>query len=360
MDLSVKNFDSNTDLDQQRKLFKACFPETSGTALGKDSYYFWKFHQAPDKKASSYEYGAYIKNKLVGYYGWIPFPYNIDGKEATEVIACDAVVDSSYRKKGIFSKLGSYSLEQLKASNVDFTVGYALRPEVIPGHLKVGWKIGFNLPFYVKILDSRSILKSKKLFFLTPIVNIFFRIYNSFSKINLLKSSSFIVQSVDANELVDLEEYDVFFRDWSSQQRYYLIKSREFLRWRLGSPETRYSITIIKWDEKIVALAISTKRIIDGIPFLGIVDLMVLDDHYSCLPLVYQEMESIAKSVSAELIGIIINKTWRKRFALFSNGFIRSPITYKFIINKLNDKLDYRSLLNEKNWCCTWLNSDHL
>ncbi|MFA6281846.1 MAG: GNAT family N-acetyltransferase, partial [Candidatus Omnitrophota bacterium] len=177
MDLEVKVFDPKTGIEQQRRLFKACFPETIGTVLEKDYYYDWKFHQASDNKALSYEYGAYFDGKLVGYYGWVPVPYNIEGKETREVIACDAMIDSSFRKKGIFSKLGFYSLEQLKSNKIDFTVGYALRPEVIPGHLKVGWKIAFDLPFYAKILDSQSVLKAKKIAFLTPIANILFKIY---------------------------------------------------------------------------------------------------------------------------------------------------------------------------------------
>jgi hypothetical protein len=36
--------------------------------------------------------------------------------------------------------------------------GYPIRPEVIPGHLKVGWSIVAKLPVYVKVVRTDALL----------------------------------------------------------------------------------------------------------------------------------------------------------------------------------------------------------
>ena len=38
----------------------------------------------------------------------------------------------------------------MRAAGMDLCVGFPIRPEVFPGHIKVGWKVAFDLPVYFK------------------------------------------------------------------------------------------------------------------------------------------------------------------------------------------------------------------
>ena len=44
MEITFNHFDYLRELEQQRKLFNECFPETEGTESGTKEHYFWKFH----------------------------------------------------------------------------------------------------------------------------------------------------------------------------------------------------------------------------------------------------------------------------------------------------------------------------
>ena len=50
MKLSV--FKKENDINQQRALFKECFPENNGTSVEKKDHYLWKFHSFPSTPTS--------------------------------------------------------------------------------------------------------------------------------------------------------------------------------------------------------------------------------------------------------------------------------------------------------------------
>src|ERR1035437_5002279 len=176
MELTFAHFDFAENLPQQRALFKDCFPETNGEAIQGREHYMWKFHSFP-YEIHSWEYDAYIGKEMVAYYAAIPFNYKI-GKIITHVgMVCDVMTSSKHRGKGIFTKLGRYSTDEL-SSHVPFTMGYPIRKGVVPGHLKVGWKIAFKMPLYIKFLQLNSLLKSKKIGFIAPFANIILSLYN--------------------------------------------------------------------------------------------------------------------------------------------------------------------------------------
>ena len=160
MELSFTHFKHTENLAQQRDLFKDCFPETNGEVIQEEIHYRWKFHSFPNA-VQSYEYACYSDSEMVGYYAAIPYRYKIGEKETPIGMVCDVMTSSKHRGKGIFTKMGAYSTNEL-ASKIPFTMGYPIRKEVIPGHLKVGWKIPFSLPLYMKFIRLNTILNSKK------------------------------------------------------------------------------------------------------------------------------------------------------------------------------------------------------
>jgi len=53
---------------------------------------------------------------------------------------------------------GRYATEIMADEGVSFVTGYPIRPSVLPGHIKVGWKVAFDLPVYFKLLDPATLL----------------------------------------------------------------------------------------------------------------------------------------------------------------------------------------------------------
>jgi hypothetical protein len=189
MELTFSGFDYKGNLSQQRELFKDCFPETNGELIQEEIHYKWKFHSFPFN-IQSFEYACYSASELVGYSAAIPYRYRIGDKVTPVGMVCDVMTSSKQRGKGIFTKMGSYATGEL-AAEVPFTMGYPIRKEVIPGHLKVGWQIPFSMPLYMKFLRSDSLLKNRKLGFMSPLANAGISLYNALVNTKWNKKYSF-------------------------------------------------------------------------------------------------------------------------------------------------------------------------
>tara|TARA_B110000037_G_scaffold222390_1_gene296988 strand:- start:89 stop:1180 length:1092 start_codon:yes stop_codon:yes gene_type:complete len=356
MKLSV--FKKENDINQQRALFKECFPENNGTSVEKKDHYLWKFHSFPSTP-TSYEYGAYIKEKLIGYYAALPYEYMIDGKMIKVGMVCDVMTGIEARGKGVFTKMGAYSTDSMKDEELEFTIGYPIRPEVIPGHIKVGWEKLFALPLYIKFLSSKSLLKNKKINFLYPIIDLCLVSYNYL--IGLLQyKNKYDIQIYNSKEISDIRGLDLFLQKWISEQEIALNKKIEFLKWRLGAPGKNYKIIIAKDSNEIIGLCIVSEIIKENVPSLAILDLSCLKYHKKAEGSIFSEIESYARDNKLEAIMIMASSYFSKRYSLVKNGFIKSPHKFWLIVKNLNKNYSMAFLRNEKNWHLTWIDSDDL
>ena len=76
--LKFEKFNFENDINDQRTLFKECFPENDGTSIETLEHYFWKFHSFPFSP-SSYEYVAKSDKEIIGYYAALPYQYKFFG-----------------------------------------------------------------------------------------------------------------------------------------------------------------------------------------------------------------------------------------------------------------------------------------
>ena len=353
-----KTYDYKRDtLEEQRDLFKDAFPERIGTAAVEESHYLWKFHAFPNSP-SSYEYASFHNDKMVGYYAALPYRYVINGKELICGMVCDVMTHSSMRGQGVFTKIGKYSTDELKKRGLHFTSGYPIRPEVIPGHLKVGWVKLFQMPLHVKILKLNAILSKFNLSFIAILINPFIKIM-SFYELFCPKHGN-ECEIYEVNEIDKIEDYDDFFVKWSSKQTHYLIKNRSFLKWRLSAPAKHYRIICVREKENLVAVAIIAFADVKGVPSIGILDLMVLDDHYSAIKYIFRALENLAIEKKAEAIIGMFCKHWAKKYNLVKYGMLRTNIFFTLILKQLDTSIDFDSLKKEVNWNLTWIDSDNL
>jgi hypothetical protein len=360
LELRFDHFRSDADLAQQRELFRDCFPENAGSSVESSAHYLWKFHSFPNS-TPSYEYGVWNKanNQMVGYYAAIPYRYSVAGRMLTCGMVCDVMTHSAARGQGIFTKLGTYSTKALQAAGVDFTSGYPIRPEVIPGHLKVGWKIAFGLPMYLKVLRANTPLKKTPIAFAAPLVNVGLKALNLIT--HARREAGYTTEILSFEDFMQRhgDAYRTFFDRWRADKPIHLLKDEAFLRWRLGAPGTEYSVIVASANEEIEALAFVRPTILKGISTLAVLDLMTLGNR-SATATAFNALERAASESKCDTIAVMASPSSARKIRLFRYGFLRTPFVFKLIIKQLSGAASEEFLRDESKWSLGWIDSDDL
>ena len=363
MDLEFSTFQAAQDLDRQRDLFLDCFPETKGTSVAAKEHYHWKFHNFP-AHPSSYEYLAQKGTEFYGYYAALPYRYKIGSEELVAAMVCDVMTHSKSRGKGIFTKLGRYATDRLKESGLHFTTGYPIRPEVIPGHLKVGWDIAQELPMYVSPIRLDDYLKKFNLVFLSPIFVFLVSIFHFFIDLLhlpvLIGDSNYRIQLATKEEFLAQPELALFIQNWSSEIENCLIKSKDFLQWRLSAPSTKYQFFLLSHQEVLVGVCIARMASLKSISTLALLDFMILNAHRKRSYLLVRAIKQYARSNKVNLIAIMTSRYIAGRYRLLRAGFLRSPVVFKLIVKQLNFSKNKTEFYDEKKWHLSWIDTDDL
>ena len=364
MQLAFKYFEASTDLSEQRELFLDCFPETSGTGAESTEHYRWKFHSLP-ANPPSYEYAAWASSpqKLLGYYAALPFSYSVGDETFSCGMVCDVMTHSAARGQGVFTKIGRYATDDLQARGIDFTSGYPIRPEVLPGHLKVGWQVVEDLPIYLKVLRSEAILKKTLARWLAPLINAGLSLLGFLTRPRAGTShGGYSTVTEPASEFLSRKDdaYERFFAKWASCRPVHLVKDRDFLRWRLGAPGAEYHVIAAQGGKDIEALAIVRCTDLKGIPCLAVLDLMALEGEEDSVGPVVRAMEDLASRRSCEAIAVMMKRDGARRMKLARRGFLRTPFVFKLIIKLLSERAKKRALLARSTFDVMWIDSDDL
>ena len=361
MSINFRKFNFKSELAVQRALFLECFPEHSESSTLSNEHYLWKFQSKPGRIPSAEYVAADENNDLLSYYAAIPYQYNVNGMTFEAAMVCDVMTGVKARGKGVFTKLGIYSTDSFKQLNFDFSTGYPIRKEVIPGHIKAGWSINHELPLYARFIKFDSFLKNKKLGFATPTVNsVYWLLTNLFELIFRFRSKVVQMESYSSSQIDDIVGLDEFYEKWASQLTISLKKNRSFLNWRLGAPHKKYHIVIAKKETSIIGVLVAAEIMREGIPCIAILDLTLLQDNYPVANLLTNQIMQIGKCNGAELLLIMLGKKWYANYRLFAHSFLKTPFKFYLILKKLNDRIPGQVLDNENNWHLTWIDSDDL
>lgn len=360
MSIDFRKFDSKIELETQRDLFKECFPETVGTPVVTKEHYNWKF-QSKKGAFKSAEFVAESEDGMLGYYSAIPYQYQFKDKVLNAAMVCDVMTGVKARGKGLFTKLGAYSTDQFKEIGFDFSTGYPIRKEVIPGHLKVGWEINFELPLYMRVIKFDSFLKKRKLGFFAPLANVFLNSLSGLCHLFVLPSNNKLTVETISSEAIDsFQAIGEFYSEWAKEVAISLVKDVDFLKWRLGAPEKKYHISILKEGTSIVGVMIAREVVKEGVPCIGIVDLAVLKKYQKYTNLLTDEMIAVAKKNKAEMLLIMMSKTGFQNYKLAKNLFFKSPFKFYLIVKQFSQNISSEILKKESNWHLMWIDSDDL
>lgn len=274
-------------------------------------------------------------------------------------MVCDVMTSSAARGRGVFTGLGEYALSRMRESELAFVTGYPIRPEVMGGHLRVGWKVAFQLPMYLRPLRSNAILASRHLGALAPVVNLGLRALTRLLSLRR-RTAGYTTETGAPSDLLHGPELAAFVERWSASVENHLVKSQDFYSWRLGAPDARYEVFRVRRGEAVVALAVGRIATLQGIPSLALLDLMVLDGEQAALPSLYWEIEHAAVSAGVEAIVTMISRYQARRHLIRRFGFIRSPFAFKLILRSVSDRLQVESIAAEEGWHLMWIDSDDL
>jgi GNAT superfamily N-acetyltransferase len=353
MNLELRDFQARDHLEAQRRLFRECFPELANEVEATEEWYRWKFHSL-QSDPSSYEFAAFESGELVGYYAALPFPYRIGSEHVLCGMVCDVMSAPKAQGKGVFTKLGRHALAELSKRNVVLTSGYPIRKAVIPGHLKVGWKIAFQLPIFLKVVRSRELLRRFRMSVLAPVLDSVLRgIYR-------LRHYRRHTQAVilDRDEFLARGDYPRFLERWLETTPNALVKSQEFLRWRTGAPTRKYHFVTVCVDGGLTGVSICRAVTLEGLPCIAVLDIMVLDD--DAFREIDRALVDLAVAEGATAVITMMSRNTARRHRLLRNGYFPTPATFSLILRPLVQMASDDALMKEERWHLMWVDSDDL
>jgi hypothetical protein len=338
-------------------LFRDCFPETLDSSLCSERHYRWKYG-AEGKAAPVFEFAACDGARMVGYYAALPFHYRTGPGTVIGGMVCDVMTHSSTRGQGVFTKQGFYATKAMADAGVSFVLGFPIRSYVFPGHIKVGWHVAFGLPVYFRLADARPALQPRRLGWMSPVVNSANALYRA--ALRLFRSDAGECERSTPEACFPAPEYIDFYRRWSAQNAFHLARTPDFFRWRLRAPESNYTVIRVRKDGQLVALAVTRRTTMQGLPILAVVDIMVLTEFRHAVGRLHEETAKLAREAGAAAVIVMVPRPQARSLRLARNGFFRSPVEFKLILKWLADGPPPDSFSDASAWHLTWADTDSL
>lgn len=340
------------------ELFALSFPETSGTPAASADHYNWKFRSLPASR-SSYEYVGAIENRLAAYYAALPYLYNTPVGPCSAGMVCDVMTHPLDRGKGLFTRIGNYATDTLAAEGLAFTTGYPIRPEVLPGHLKVGWKVVEKMPVWLRPVATRSLLPGP-LKWLSPLLNPLVGVAMLWARpispreVVILDRDEFLVrmeQDQGINSLINR---------WSKVVPISLHKDLAFFAWRTSAPGSDYKFALLCTGETVLGLAVLRPTTLKGIVALAVLDFIVDPSKRAYAFDLHHGIAKLAKALELDAVACMCSSHWASRYRFVRSGYLRTPATFSLIVKNLNQGLSDDLLYDASNWHPFWIDSDDL
>lgn len=349
-----------SDENQKHGIIKLRQRTFTGEDLDKEQIDFWNWEFKDNYAGPAKIFLAVDEDKIVGHYAVCPSKIKVGSDVKAGSIVVDVMTDPDYRYQGMFTKLGKFSLDESGKDGVEFSYGFPIRKSVMPGHLKVGWKIAFPLPVYVYPTNFCKIIKkflkvNVISFLLAVIPTAVYELYGAIRKVGLPK---FLVKST--KKFDDTESLRQFIDRTANQHKVIQPRDFEFLDWRFNQNEYRdYTVLSLYDGEELKGyITLRDSRIYD-LDCVTIIDIQALNCDKKITRQLLSETRKYAKAKKVALIGCMINNNDYKK-QMLSEGYIKSPYIFKMIIHE-NESIDYMdTLMKNENWYLTWGDTDDL
>ena len=112
------------------------------------------------------------------------------------------------------------------------------------------------------------------------IVNFFLLIFNKLIN-NIFYLKKHEVEEYKIDNFINSDLYDNFFNKFNNSNNISLVKSKNFMKWRLSRPDKEYKIFSIIKNNELLAYAIVCKSTMSFVPVLAVIDIINLTNDKS-------------------------------------------------------------------------------
>lgn len=346
---------------QKEKILKLRKIVFKGEDEDKVNVDFWNWEFEDNYAGHADIFLAVDGQEVVGHYAVCPSNILVNSELKKGSIVVDVMTHPDYRFQGMFTKLGAYSLEESGKDGIDFSYGFPIRKSVMPGHLKIGWKVGFKLPVYVyPVSFSKTIQKfipskpvAAVLGFIPQMV------YRMVGGIRSAFGKKYAVKEAEGFE--DTKELREFIEATKTQHKIMQYRNYEFLNWRYNINHYREYRVFFAYGSngKILGYIVLRNSLIYDLQCTTIIDIQARDCSKSVINALLLCAYKHAAGSKNALIGCMINQN-KYKTQMLKNLFLKSPYIFKFIFH-VNRDIDYMEELSKsENWFITWADTDDL
>jgi glycosyltransferase involved in cell wall biosynthesis len=110
---------------------------------------FRRFYEHPYQRERCLRVVALAGDRVVGFAGFVFWPYELDGRPFRSFQCCDVLLDARHRGEAAFQRMLDFVNAQ---PGIDFLVGFPVK-SAEKAFLRNGWKHVLDLQWYVKLLN---------------------------------------------------------------------------------------------------------------------------------------------------------------------------------------------------------------
>jgi hypothetical protein len=318
----VKHLD---ETEQLIELFGICFNRHMS-----EGYWNWKYIDNPLVPSDPQVIVATEKNRIIGARPFLLTQMWVNNSKVIAAQHCDTMVHPEHRNKGIFNKMGEYSINFMKEHDYALSFGFP-GPMSRSGFLKQGYSIIAPTEIMFKPQNSGKILKKRinNKFIANSMGFIFDRLLDS-------KVPEYPIRAGYEVEAIDSINADLNVIDfWKEHTKIDIVRSIEILNWRFGKhPEHAYKYILVKKEQILKGYGvISVQKQADGTNHGILIDYLMKDNDVYCLNLLIDRAIEELKKIKCD---IIIN--WALNEAEFQNELLKRfgfKSSFHFPYNKL-------------------------
>lgn len=291
---------------------------------------------------------GFNNQNLETFYGVLPRNYTLNGNHLDVGLVVDVMTNTALRGQGLFVSSGLEAIKRLEKTNVKTVIGFPIRKEVLPGHLKVGWNVQLMMPIYVCPVGSSQNKRFKQ-----RLISASARILRFVSA--PLRISKSRIRELAVREFLENQNLVNFLSAGTEQNLIQIDKSKEFLDWRLNRPGVDYKVFLCS-DKSPKSLAIIRKMDLNGFQTIAFLDFC--SEGAKWTRAMIRHLMDYAKDQKVDFLAISTNPTNAKRLKILQTGFVRSHKKFNVITRSIGYDLNIFTQSDESSFRMTWLDSD--
>ena len=310
---------------------------------------YWKWQYKFNPRKQSFIYGAWLNNKIVGYYHIVTHNFIAKNKKYVIGNVQDVAVNQEFQGMGVFRKLSKFANSDV-SKYVDILYSFPNKKSLKTFLKYEKFNLIDCLPVYILPLKINNIIGSRLRFFgvykiLGLIISFFYKNKNIDLKSN---------EQVILLDHLDERIYDLF-KKFSEKHLYYVVRDKDYLNWRyVKSPKGNFFFLGLMKDEEIKAIIVVKHSIIYNNEAFIILDFAFSENFEDLKSLINNFQVSLRNIHSLDANLVLMSGLSRYESQLKKCGFI--PIPKLFIPRKLNliTKLTNKQLTFEKIHSTDW------